>query len=153
MSKRYSVKYMDFVKNKYSEEEIRKAYSCLSIHNWIDISEFQKLSEDFIREFQNKISWYDISYFQKMSEDFIREFQDKVDWFSISLNEKLQVSDKFCEEFDNKLYDNFVWRINGTTHRTLGPAFRNEYWYRGTRIKNVHSMEEYKRWLRLRIFA
>ena len=39
------------------------------------------LSEDFIREFQDKVNWEMISVTQKLSEDFIREFQNKVDWF------------------------------------------------------------------------
>ena len=42
------------------------------------------LSEDFIREFQDKVDWDCISKYQNLSEDFIREFQDKVDWQEIS---------------------------------------------------------------------
>ena len=32
------------------------------------------MSEDFIREFKDKVNWSYISYSQKLSEDFIREF-------------------------------------------------------------------------------
>ncbi len=46
----------------------------------IYISIYQKLSENFIREFQDKVDWNYISNYQKLSENFIREFQDKVDW-------------------------------------------------------------------------
>ena len=31
-----------------------------------------KLSEDFIREFKDKVHWYDIAHFQILSKDFIR---------------------------------------------------------------------------------
>ncbi len=45
---------------------------------------YQKLSENFIREFKDKVNWYNISYSQKLSENFIREFKDNVNWNSIS---------------------------------------------------------------------
>jgi hypothetical protein len=36
------------------------------------------------------------------------------------LNKNIQVSDKFCEEFDHKLCHYNIWRINGKPHKTLG---------------------------------
>ena len=47
------------------------------------ISFHYKLSENFIREFKNRVNWIHISIYQKLSEDFIREFQYKVDLFYI----------------------------------------------------------------------
>ena len=47
---------------------------------WNYISEYQKLSEDFIKEFQDKVDWYWISLNQKLSYNFIDEFQDKLNW-------------------------------------------------------------------------
>jgi hypothetical protein len=166
---------MNFINKKYSEEEIRKVINQSSKDDWIYISLHQKLSEDFIREFQNKVDWMDISWNQTLSEDFIREFQDKVNWRNISLkqtlsenfirefqgklnwqnirwNEKLQVSDKFCEEFDKKIGYYNRWIINGEYHRTLGPARDNEFWYRGKYIE-VPNMTQYQHWLKLRIFS
>ena len=46
---------------------------------WKDISKYQDLSEEFIREFQDKVDWYWISVSQKLSEDFINEFKDRLD--------------------------------------------------------------------------
>ncbi|MBO4581021.1 MAG: hypothetical protein J5701_01870, partial [Bacteroidales bacterium] len=46
--------------------------------NWHKISEYQILSENFIREFQNKVNWHKIRKFQELSEDFKLEFQDKL---------------------------------------------------------------------------
>jgi hypothetical protein len=189
---------MDFLNKKYSEEEIRKTISQLFKDDWNYISCYQILSEDFIKEFKNKINWNYISCYQKLSENFIREFQDKVhwgliseyqilsedfikefknkvnwnyisryqtlsenfirefknkiDWYYISINENLQLSNKFCEEFDKKLGLYNVWLINGKYHRTLGPAYGNEFWYRGEKIE-VSNMKQYKRWLKLRIFS
>jgi hypothetical protein len=42
------------------------------------ISANQKLSENFIREFQNKIDWWCILKYQKLSEDFKKEFKYKL---------------------------------------------------------------------------
>jgi hypothetical protein len=144
---------MDFINNKYSEEEIRKVANQLFKNDWINIFEYQTLSEDFIRQFQDKVDWTGISWKQILSEDFIREFQDKLNWQNIRFNKKLQVSDKFCEEFDEKLGLYNVWLINGKYHRTLGPAINDEFWYRGQKAENVSNMIQYKRWLKLRIFS
>jgi len=39
-----------------------------------------KIANNVIKMSRNDINWSHISYHQKLSEDFIREFQDKVDW-------------------------------------------------------------------------
>jgi hypothetical protein len=136
-----------FCNQKLSEDFIREFQDKV---NWYHISCNQTLSENFIREFQDKVNWKNISIYQKLSEDFIREFQDKIDWYYISYNKELQVSDKFCEEFDKKLgYDN-VWLINNKLHRTLGPAKNNEFWYRGKKIE-VSNMDQYIDWLKLKM--
>lgn len=69
--------------------------------NWFWIAIRQKLSEPFIREFQDEVDWDCISKYQKLSEDFIREFQDKVDWLYISMSQKL--SEDFIREFQYKV--------------------------------------------------
>ena len=69
--------------------------------NWGGISTNQKLSEDFIREYQDKVNWTSISEFQKLSEDFIREFQDKVKWNKIKKYQNL--SENFIKEFSSFL--------------------------------------------------
>ena len=48
--------------------------------NWDYISHDQKLSEEFIREFQHRVDWYWISKYQTLSESFIEEFQNSVYW-------------------------------------------------------------------------
>lgn len=67
---------------------------------WGNISKFQTLSENFIREFQNKVDWYYISEYQILSEKFIREFEDKVDWFNIFKHQNL--SEDFKNEFKDR---------------------------------------------------
>ena len=86
------------INKKLSENFIREFQNKI---NWGYISEYQKLSEGFIREFQNKVNWYCISVYQKLSENFIREFQDKVYWSRISEFQKL--SENFIREFQDKV--------------------------------------------------
>jgi hypothetical protein len=74
--------------------------------DWIDISVYQSLSEDFIREFQDKVNWNCIPAFQHLSEDFIREFQNKVDWIDISVCQSL--SEDFIREFQDKVNWNYI---------------------------------------------
>ena len=88
--------------------------------NWLSISQYQSLSESFIREYQDKVDWDCISVNQKLSENFIREFQDRVNWIGISTNQKL--SESFIREFQGKVY----WgRIS--IKQKLSESFIREY--------------------------
>ncbi len=71
--------------------------------NWNEINFYKdnKLSEDFIREFQNNINWELVSQYQQLSEDFIREFYNRVDWYYISAYKKL--SEDLTKEFQDKI--------------------------------------------------
>ena len=66
--------------------------------DWNLIASNQTLSENFIREFQDRVNWDDISYYQTLSEPFIREFQDRVNWYEISAYQML--SKEFRKEFN-----------------------------------------------------
>ena len=82
--------------NGLTEEFIREFQD--KVH-WNCISVYQHLSEEFIREFKDDVVWNLISIYQHLSEDFIREFKDRVDWDGISANQHL--SEKFIREFAN----------------------------------------------------
>ena len=100
---------------KLSEDFIREFQDKVY---WGYISMFQKLSEDFIREFQDKVYWYNISTYQKLSESFIRDFQDKVDWYFISKHQKL--SNEFIDEFKDRLNLNKIedsWHYKTTEEK------------------------------------
>ena len=90
------------VKLKYyqqlSEDFIREFKDKVS---WTYISQYQKLSLDFIKEFKDKVDWIYISIYQQLSLEFIREFQDKVNWDCISIYQKL--SEDFIREFQDKV--------------------------------------------------
>jgi hypothetical protein len=107
---------------KSVEEEVRYLIKELDLNcsveefknkvDWWDISEYQKLSEGFIREFKDKVIWINISAYQKLSEGFIREFKDKVIWINISASQKL--SENFIQEFKLKIDpDNWLYKDKG----------------------------------------
>ena len=83
---------------KLSESFIREFQDMV---DWENISEYQKLSDSFIREFQDKVCWHYISNCQNLSEELIREFEHKLEWYWISKCQKL--SNEFIEEFKNRL--------------------------------------------------
>lgn len=74
--------------------------------NWICISKYKKLSEDFMRKFKHKLYWSWVWEKQKLSEDLIRKFIDKADWLAISRYQKL--SENFIIEFMDELYLGYV---------------------------------------------
>jgi hypothetical protein len=41
------------------------------------------LSEQFIREFQDKVNWKKISMRQQLSEKFLAEFKDQLNWSTV----------------------------------------------------------------------
>ena len=51
-------------------------YQTINI-NWDWISQYQKLSEQFIEKFQDRVSWDYISAYQELSEEFIEKYGDK----------------------------------------------------------------------------
>lgn len=102
-------------------------------HNfdWDDISKYQKLSEDFIREFHNKVNWNMISKYQKLSEDFIKEFENKVDWDNISMFQKL--SEYLIREFHNKVKN---YSILNVVHNC--GKFNRQIYIKRNDVKHIH---------------
>ena len=73
------------------------------IVNWRNISEFQKLSEDFIRAFQHKLDWKCISAYQKLDEELIIEFQYKINWHYLSINKNTKLSKRLISRFQQNI--------------------------------------------------
>src|SRR5574344_694303 len=84
--------------------------------DWSYISQFQKLSEDFIEKHINKVNWYRISKYQTISESFIEKHIDKVEWDYISKYQKL--SEEFIEKYIDKIYWYFI-----SEYQTLSEEF------------------------------
>ena len=81
-----------------------KSIEELTEADWLYIRRCKELSEDFIREFIDKMEghWDTISQYQVLSENFIRDFRGKVCWKKISLYQ--QLSEYFIKEFADRLY-------------------------------------------------
>ena len=69
--------------------------------DWEWISQYQHLSEGFIREFADRVYWYWISKYKHLSEDFIRKFTDRVYWYCVSQYQRL--SENLIREFKNRV--------------------------------------------------
>ena len=91
------MKQLKNIKNKIEWEEYYNPD-----FNWDRISFYEnELSEDFIREFKDKVNWEILSFYQTLSEDFIRKLKNKVNWRGISKHQEL--SEKFIREFKKEL--------------------------------------------------
>jgi 3-methyladenine DNA glycosylase Tag len=62
----------------------------LAPHSWCDISRECVLSEELIRKNKDKVYWINISKYQKLSEDFIIEFQDSIQFEWLIENKELE---------------------------------------------------------------
>ena len=125
----------------YKETGIK--YNSVNDIDWYSISTRQKLSEDFIREFQNEVYWENISIYQNISENFIQEFQNVVRLGKICIFQKL--SENFIREFRNdvnwdwiskyqKLSENFIREFKDkvdwvaiSQYQKLSENFINEF--------------------------
>ena len=92
--------------------------------NWYDWRFYSNnnLSEEFIKEFQNKVEWDYISIYQNLSEDFIRNekpFISPMNWTYISEYQKL--SENFIREFKNNVNWEYI-----SKYQTLSEDFKKE---------------------------
>ncbi len=115
--------YKFYQNNQLSEDFIREFQDKV---NWEYISWRQKLLEDFIKEFKNKVNWDLISQYQILSEDFIKKFQNKVNWIKISIHQKL--SEDFIKEFQDKI-DWHWFKINKKLSEKFKEEMFNKYGY------------------------
>ena len=76
--------------------------------NWFSISSSQKLSENFIEKYKNKLAWSEIIINQELSEGFIERNIDKLLLSDIFLNQS--VSEDFIKKYVN-LYDKLDYSI------------------------------------------
>ena len=102
---------------KLSEEFIEKYGDKL---DWDCISKYQKLSEEFIDKYSNKVYWGYISIFQKLSEELIDKYSNKLNWFCISKYQKLS------EELIKKHKDKVDWDYI-SKYQTLSEEFIDKY--------------------------
>ena len=88
-----------------SEKDIEDIRKDPDNQNWNYLSEYN-LSEEFMREFQDKIYWFAVCYYHSLSEEFILEFQDKLGWLNISRYQAL--TKEFIAHNFNRLTVSFM---------------------------------------------
>ena len=81
---------------QFSEDFLREYAPYFNDHAWKVICEYQKLSENFMRDFEDQVNWYKISVYQKLSEEFMEEFKDNLGAFEIFVNQ--DISFEFLRE-------------------------------------------------------
>lgn len=81
---------------KYTMEEFTRLYhEKLDKNWWTALSYRTDLSDDFLREFNDKIDWTMFSL-HNLDRTIIKEFQDKVDWKHLCCN---ALSERFIEDY------------------------------------------------------
>ena len=119
---------------EYINKELGTNFCSMTEINWTYISIYEKLSEEFIDRFNDKVDWIYISTRQKLSEEFIEKYKDRVNWYDISMYQKL--SEEFIEKFENKVYWN-----NISMYQKLSEEFIEKYKDR----LNWHRISEYQK--------
>lgn len=96
---------------KFTEDQIRELAPFFNIEEWKKVSGFQyeQISEEFIREWNDKLNWMLLSFHYTFSYEFLREFKDKLDWRPICSHYK--INNDFLREFFNYINWHFVARF------------------------------------------
>ena len=94
-------KYENFKRSIYTSLYLTQELNMGTFQDWTRISQYQKLSEEFIREHKDLVNWTRISQYQQLSEEFIIEHKDLVNWTCISEYQKL--SEEFIREHKDLL--------------------------------------------------
>jgi len=83
----------DLFRKEKGEEWYNKSFVCWDC---ISVAKNSDISEDFLREYANKVNWKLLVRYRKLSEDFIMEFKDKLDLKRVLMYQNL--SEDFKEK-------------------------------------------------------
>ena len=88
---------------------IKISESNLSYEDWLIISSNGKLSEEFMREFKQKIHWRVTYIHQTISDDFLIELQDTMNWsyYFILAKPSFTIAKKFITKTNPRYFDSF----------------------------------------------
>ena len=92
---------------------------------WIRICRFMELSEDFMREYSNKLNWMYISMNQKLSIQFLKDYQDKIDWYYFAGYNK-NITVEILKEFSHKI--NRIKVINNSHNSAVYSYLMDNRW-------------------------
>lgn len=60
-----------------------------TINHWPLVSQFQQLSEAFMRKYYKFIDWRRVSAYQTLSVEFMRDFSDRISWLEVTKNQDM----------------------------------------------------------------
>lgn len=104
------VNWLELIKNrKLSERLLDLCNETFNPRDWTWISDCQRLSENFIRKFQDKVHWGGVCRYQTLSEDFMEEFSEKIWWGYIIKYQKL--STDFIDKYIEERWDQMFFKI------------------------------------------
>lgn len=101
---------------KMDTKTLRKLVKYFDNKAWYYVSRYQKLDEEFINDFNDKLDWKVVSQKQKMNMSMIRENADNLNWREVCGKRKL--TEDFMEEHINKLQWSEV-----TDHQRMSDKF------------------------------
>ena len=120
----FIVDYYSLINNqKLSEEFIDKYKDKV---DWFWVSKYQTLSEKFIEKHSDKIDWFWVSKYQTLSEGFIEKYKDKIDWFYISQYQKL--SEEFIEKYCDKVDWDYISKYQKLSEKFIEKYSNKVYW-------------------------
>ena len=105
---------------KLDEEVIRLLFTFIPRPWWNYVIQNQQLSEDFIREFKDKMDMQCVGTQQILTEKFLEEMKGKVAFLTIARHHTLS------EQFIKKYADRLDW-VSVSRHQVLSEQFLEEY--------------------------
>ena len=111
----------DFIETyELDEDVIRMLFTFMPRPWWNIIVQNQKLSEEFMREFKDKLDMLCVGTSQIMSEKFIEEMKDKLAFKTVARYHRLS------EEFIRKHNDEMDWKYI-SKDQDMSESFLDEY--------------------------
>lgn len=122
---RYSEEFINKHLNKFINDYLDKHYV------WTVIPQTQRVSEQFIEKWKDKINWEEVCRYQKLSSKFLDEHTKYLIWEIVEYNQDLE--EWFIEEHIDKLnFDKLLTRQN------LSQKFMEKYSNRINWLESLH---------------
>ena len=90
---------------------------------WETITKHQKLSEQFMRDFNHKLDWRYLPVYQEMSEAFIKAYADKFWWGDFPY-------EKLSEDFISEMADKVSWAEVSKRKKNMSREFIEKWAHR-----------------------
>lgn len=84
------------------EDELERYCGYWISNTWKNACQYQKMSEQFLRNHIRDLDWNIVCHYQRLSEGFMTDYWDHLDWPVVSHYQYM--SPKFLEDFDE-----YVW--------------------------------------------